>query len=347
MGCLIVLFNKINMKIKLTLLACIIGLLSCSHQKGVVNDAVDSTKDKVNKTALAIDTICAIHKISWSKSLDLKNNFNDISNTYLYGNNLFILSALDTTLLIMNTVTGEVNKPVALNKSLRLLFPLVKYPSEVYASKDGIFVGFAYGVAKFDYKYNLIFKITLKQQLKHFTVFSDSKIVLFYEDGPVSLFNNPGRIDSINTKTNLDLVGYSFNKSYNGFYFDGLDSVFTINILKKDSIVKKFESEVPGTSIFKPFKGYFTGFIGDKYIYWFPYQKRNCLIITDIKVTKIIKTIPFKGFDWSVTNEEENDEMDQNRHPEFYIDVDDNNNFYITNYKNGTLSVFKGCLGLK
>jgi hypothetical protein len=264
----------------------------------------------------------------------------------LFGNNLFLLSQLDTTILIMNTGSGEINIPAALNTSLKLLYPIVKYPTEVFASKDAIYVGFTNGIAKFDNDFKLIFKIVLEQRLKHFTVFKEGQISIYYESGSVSIYNPNIKTSNIKNITSLDLAGNIFIKSKMNSYTEGFDTLFTVDLIK-DSLERKFINEPSKFNDFKPFKDHFPGFIGDKYIYWFPDQKRNCLIITDIKVTKIIKNIPFKGFDWSVTNEEENDEMDQNRHPEFYVDVDDNNNFYITNYKNGTLSVFKGCLGLK
>ena len=245
----------------------------------------------------------------------------------------------------MDANTGEVTKSVKLDKLIDSLSHSLKYPNELFITNDYIYIGFDQGVVAINNSYELKLKINVRGNFKHFAVNGDGKVLLFNEAGPVSLFSRKYALNENDEETkifDLDLGGSTFSKSDNGIYYTSFDSLFTIHVVR-DSIYKNYETTATGLKNFRAFYDNYPGFISKDYIYFFPYVKRDKLIITDKKLTKIIKTIAFRGFNWSVSKDDQNNEAG---HPEFFVDIQ-GDEFFITADADGPLSVYKGCLGLK
>ena len=319
------------------MLTFVIILLSCN---------TTTTKKKINGAEITLppipakaggdkqDTICSFHKISKSASVNLSQEFTDVNYTFLYDNILYLMGSGAKSILMMDTGTGEIRKSNKLNKLISSISVKLGFPGLLSITKDRIYVGFDKGIVCMDKEYKILYQIQVFYN--NFVVKQSGQLIVF-GDSYWSIYDAEGALIK---KAARDTDVLHFYKSNDGFYCDD-DLVLKKIDINADTLAK---SEVGPTTRFAGFdpNNDYPAFITKDYIVWTNFAKRDKLTITD-KTMKIVKVIPLKGVNWAMTKEELNDAAGN---PTFFVDIN-GDSFFASVYKNNSLLVYKGCLGLK
>ncbi|MGZ3757112.1 MAG: hypothetical protein ACXVA1_17940 [Mucilaginibacter sp.] len=283
------------------------------------------------------DTICSFHKISKASGLNLSEEFTDVNYTFLFQNTLYLLGSGTKNVLMMNIGTGVIKKSEKLNKVIETASKTLGFPGTLFITKGRIYIGFDQGVICIDDDYKLLYQI---QGFYNNYFVNQIKQVILIGDFNWTIYSDSGQLIK---KVDKDMELLHFYKSNdNEVYCDDQFILKKVSI-DADSLKKEVVAKPEKFNDFEPMDHDYPGIITKDYIFWFNFSKRDKLIITDKSIKKIVKTIPFKGVNWAMTREEQNDAAGN---PTFFVDVD-GDNFYVSVYKGDTLLVYKGCLGLK
>ena len=178
--------------------------------------------------------------------------------------------------------------------------------------------------------------------MTQFELFSGNRIATIAADSTHIYNKQDGRLRK-KYKADTSLIGINYIKSDNGNY--GEANSFIKLSIKSDSIIvdNDFKPGKISELSLRPFQDLYAGFVTRDYVLWFAFGNKKKMIVTNRQIDKVIKTVLFEKFDLSTYNEDQVT-LDQ-YYDNFSIDVDADN-FYITQFDNHTLSIYKGCLGL-
>jgi hypothetical protein len=239
---------------------------------------------------------------------------------------------------MINLADNTVSAPARLNHLVDSLSSIYSFPTQLYVDSDNIFLGLERAVVCISTDLNVKYLFKAQENLDHFAVFPQNKLAIFANTSIYLLKRDNG---GVLKKLTSDLSGLSFVKSNSGLY-GSFNSFLKLNYVN-DSVVVENEFTPGKINGLRMLQDGYPAYVIKNNILWFAFGKREKMWVLNDRLNRIAKVISFGKFDLSTDNQ---DQVNYNEtYLDFSIEVKDDV-YYIIHFRNHTLSVFSGCLGL-